>query len=134
VDTYGKNSFAQTHMAKSRDMIHTISRYYSNAFADADKQNAMNLFLGVFEPSLCGFNLSELEKDCYLHDKFIMAPWLLSKNYIEWINKKVFKCLPFSYEQGKFWCFRIQIEFFKRVIRLSLLQRIRFWIMQCTWS
>jgi hypothetical protein len=29
VDTYGKNSLA----SQSRDMIHTISRYYSNAFA-----------------------------------------------------------------------------------------------------
>jgi hypothetical protein len=44
-------------------MIHTISRYYSNAFADADKQNAMNIFLGVFEPSKYNFNIFDLEKD-----------------------------------------------------------------------
>jgi hypothetical protein len=60
----------------------------------------MNLFLGIFEPSLYNFNLSELEKDCYLHDKFIMEPWTNSKSYIEWINKSVFKCLPLSFEQG----------------------------------
>jgi hypothetical protein len=49
--------------SQSRDMIHTISRYYSNAFADADKQNAMNIFLGVFEPSKYNFNIFDLEKD-----------------------------------------------------------------------
>ena len=80
-------------------MIHTLSRYYSNAFSDADKQNAINIFLGVFEPSAYNFSLTELEKDCYLHDKFIMEPWKNSKNYIEWINKNVFKCLPLAYDQ-----------------------------------
>jgi hypothetical protein len=101
VDTYGKNSFAQTHMAKSRDMLHTISRYYSNAFADADKQSGINIFLGVFEPTLWHpLALGDLETDVYLHNKFILEPWKLRPtNYIEWINKSVFKCLPAAYEQ-----------------------------------
>lgn len=95
VDTYGKNSLA----SQSRDMIHTISRYYSNAFADADKQNGMNIFLGIFEPSLYNFHIWDLEKDIYLHDAFITQPWKIPKNYIEWIDFKTFKCLPLSYDQ-----------------------------------
>jgi len=31
----------------SRDMIAGLKRYYSNSFIDADKQHAINLFLGV---------------------------------------------------------------------------------------
>lgn len=33
---------------RSRDVIQTLSRYYSNTFGDYDKQNAINLFLGVY--------------------------------------------------------------------------------------
>jgi len=62
-------------------MIHTISRYYSNAFADADKQNGMNIFLGIFEPSLYNFHIWDLEKDIYLHDAFITQPWKIPKKY-----------------------------------------------------
>ena len=62
-------------------MIHTISRYYSNAFADADKQNGMNVFLGIFEPSLYNFHIWDLEKDIYLHDAFITQPWKISKKF-----------------------------------------------------
>ena len=58
VDTYGKNSGIAS---QSRDMIHTISRYYSNAFADADKQNGINIFLGIFEPSLHNFHIWDLQ-------------------------------------------------------------------------
>ncbi|CAF0829465.1 unnamed protein product [Brachionus calyciflorus] len=94
VDTYGKNSIA----SQSRDMIHTISRYYSNAFADADKQNSINIFLGIFEPAMYNYNIWDLTTDCYLHDSYIMQPWKMSKKYIEWIDSKLFKCLPLPYE------------------------------------
>lgn len=96
VDTYGKNTLA----SQSRDMMHTISRYYSNAFADADKQSAINLFLGYFEPSqYTGGNIWDLQTDCYLHDNYIMQPWKMQKRYIEWIDRKLFDCLPMPYEQ-----------------------------------
>ncbi|RNA31050.1 Polyphosphoinositide phosphatase [Brachionus plicatilis] len=94
VDTYGKNSIA----SQSRDMIHTISRYYSNAFSDADKQNAINLFLGIFQPKSSSCHIWELNTDCYLHDSLIMQPYKSLKNYIEWIDLKLFECLPMPYE------------------------------------
>ena len=95
VDTYGKNSLGILSLklmifqfklqqiiltaSQSRDMIHTISRYYSNAFADADKQNAMNIFLGVFKPYMFTFHIWDLEKDVYLHDAYITRPCKMSK-------------------------------------------------------
>ncbi|KAI6242595.1 SAC domain-containing protein [Aphelenchoides fujianensis] len=45
IKTYKKISAFQE---RSRDVIQTISRYYSNTFNDFEKQNGINLFLGVF--------------------------------------------------------------------------------------
>ncbi len=97
VDTYGKtHSLAN----QSRDMIHTISRYYSNAFSDADKQNAINLFLGVFEPHSHSVPIWELATDCYLHDPFSAEPWKTNTQYNNWIDNELFNYLPLPIEQG----------------------------------
>ncbi|KAH7716085.1 polyphosphoinositide phosphatase [Aphelenchoides avenae] len=45
IKTYKKISAFQE---RSRDVIQTISRYYSNTFSDYEKQNGINVFLGVF--------------------------------------------------------------------------------------
>ncbi|KHJ42770.1 hypothetical protein D918_07052 [Trichuris suis] len=47
IKTYKKTAHLQE---RSRDVIQTLSRYYSNNFVDFDKQNALNLFLGIFHP------------------------------------------------------------------------------------
>ena len=44
METYRKINQWSSH---SRDMLEGIKRYYSNSFVDADKQAAINLFLGV---------------------------------------------------------------------------------------
>ncbi|EDQ91384.1 uncharacterized protein MONBRDRAFT_15000, partial [Monosiga brevicollis MX1] len=36
--------------SNSRDILNTVARYYSNSFTDADKQMAINLFLGKYVP------------------------------------------------------------------------------------
>jgi len=46
-----------------------IRRYYSNTFTDADKQNAMNLFMGVFKPSREQPHLWDAENDQNLHNE-----------------------------------------------------------------
>ncbi|SJX65925.1 related to FIG4-polyphosphoinositide phosphatase family member [Sporisorium reilianum f. sp. reilianum] len=43
-DTYRKINQWTSH---SRDVLESMKRYYANSFADADKQAAINLFLGV---------------------------------------------------------------------------------------
>jgi len=54
--------------SQSRDIVTTLSRYYSNTFSDTDKQSAINLFLGVFQPALHLPHLWDLTTDEYLHN------------------------------------------------------------------
>uniref|UniRef100_A0A9L0R7P9 FIG4 phosphoinositide 5-phosphatase n=1 Tax=Equus caballus TaxID=9796 RepID=A0A9L0R7P9_HORSE len=56
----------------SKDIMQTLSRYYSNAFSDADRQDSINLFLGVFHPTEGKPHLWELPTDFYLHHKNTM--------------------------------------------------------------
>ena len=48
IKTYRKQS---PWTSKGNDIMQTMRRYYSNTLSDAEKQNTMNIFLGVFLPS-----------------------------------------------------------------------------------
>ncbi|XP_074560665.1 phosphatidylinositol-3-phosphatase SAC1 isoform X3 [Curcuma longa] len=52
---------------QSREFLKSIRRYYSNAYTDGEKQDAINLFLGYFQPKDGKPALWELETDYYLH-------------------------------------------------------------------
>ncbi|XP_048226599.1 phosphatidylinositol-3-phosphatase SAC1 isoform X1 [Ricinus communis] len=52
---------------QSREFIKSIKRYYSNAYTDGEKQDAINLFLGYFRPQEGKPALWELDTDYYLH-------------------------------------------------------------------
>lgn len=52
---------------QSRDLMTSIRRFYSNAYTDAEKQDAINLFLGNFVPVVGQPALWELDSDYYLH-------------------------------------------------------------------
>ncbi|KAJ4842052.1 Phosphoinositide phosphatase sac1 [Turnera subulata] len=52
---------------QSREFIKSIKRYYSNAYTDGEKQDAINLFLGYFQPQEGKPALWELDCDYYLH-------------------------------------------------------------------
>lgn len=93
-------------ISHSRDTIETIKRYYSNSFTDAEKQDAINLFLGLFKPTK---NLGEsegstvyqqrvelwdLSTDFYLHNRHPIDQKPVP-SYILWfddetINTKVY--------------------------------------------
>ena len=45
----------------------SIRRFYSNAYTDAEKQDAINLFLGNFVPQHGHAALWELDSDYFLH-------------------------------------------------------------------
>jgi hypothetical protein len=65
METYRKINQWSSH---SRDMIESIKRFYSNSFIDAQRQEAINLFLGNYvweqgKPMLWDFNT-----DYYLHN------------------------------------------------------------------
>ncbi|KAJ6757892.1 POLYPHOSPHOINOSITIDE PHOSPHATASE [Salix koriyanagi] len=53
--------------AQSREFIKSIKRYYNNTYTDGEKQDAINLFLGYFQPREGKSPLWELDSDYYLH-------------------------------------------------------------------
>ncbi|CAD6186517.1 unnamed protein product [Caenorhabditis auriculariae] len=90
IKTYKKTAVFQE---RRRDVIQTLSRYYSNTFADYDKQAAINLFLGVFRPRVsCEKHLWELFNDYFLHFpptlkiKTDYCAWTLSEGQLEAIT------------------------------------------------
>lgn len=71
---------------KHKELLTSIRRYYSNAFTDRLKQDAMNVFLGHYIVSDHDMPLWELENDYYLHNfhvqngveltmKHMQEPW-----------------------------------------------------------
>ncbi|KAG0609702.1 hypothetical protein M758_7G007600 [Ceratodon purpureus] len=52
---------------QSQEFWKSVRRYYSNTITDGEKQDAMNLFLGHFQPQEGKPALWELESDYYLH-------------------------------------------------------------------
>ncbi|KAF8777217.1 Polyphosphoinositide phosphatase like protein [Argiope bruennichi] len=92
VKTYRKIAPLSSH---SRDILQTLSRYYSNTFSDADKQNAINLFLGVYKPSKTTTPLWELMTDFYLHNSLAAGQRLCHRNlYTCWWDINVMNSLP----------------------------------------
>uniref|UniRef100_A0A1X7TDS8 SAC domain-containing protein n=1 Tax=Amphimedon queenslandica TaxID=400682 RepID=A0A1X7TDS8_AMPQE len=58
-------------------LVHTVGtlvHVYWNAFTDADKQMAINVFLGVFIPKEGEANVWELSTDYYLHHRTAREP------------------------------------------------------------
>ncbi|KAK1287335.1 Phosphoinositide phosphatase SAC1 [Acorus calamus] len=56
---------------QSREFLKSIKRYYSNTYTDGEKQDAINLFLGYFQPQEGKTALWELDSDYYLHSGII---------------------------------------------------------------
>ncbi|KAE8055962.1 hypothetical protein FH972_012766 [Carpinus fangiana] len=52
---------------QSREFLKSIKRYYSNTYTDGEKQDAINLFLGYFQPREGKPAIWELDSDYYLH-------------------------------------------------------------------
>ncbi|KAJ6816808.1 phosphoinositide phosphatase SAC2-like [Iris pallida] len=48
---------------QSQELLRTLQRYYSNAYMDAEKQDAINVFLGHFQPHRGKPALWELDSD-----------------------------------------------------------------------
>eukprot|EP00727_Mastigamoeba_balamuthi_P010159 m51a1_g5766 putative sac domain-containing inositol phosphatase 3 (907) ;mRNA; f:1233804-1237233 len=62
--TYTKQSIA----SQGRDLLATVRRYYRNSFTDAEKQSAINVFLGVYNPRKEPLDIWEMATDYYLHN------------------------------------------------------------------
>ncbi|KAG5376503.1 hypothetical protein IGI04_041099 [Brassica rapa subsp. trilocularis] len=48
---------------QSQEFLRTLQRYYNNAYMDADKQDAINIFLGTFQPEQGKQAIWELRSD-----------------------------------------------------------------------
>ncbi|CAN7989283.1 unnamed protein product [Ixodes hexagonus] len=97
VKTYRKIAPLSSH---SRDIMQTLSRYYSNTFSDADKQNAINLFLGVYRPYEQGIALWDMTTDYYLHNSIPAGKLLCHRNpYTCWFDEEVATALPLALEE-----------------------------------
>ncbi|XP_078069659.1 polyphosphoinositide phosphatase [Mustelus asterias] len=83
----------------SKDIMQTLSRYYSNAFSDADRQDAINLFLGVFQPMEGKSHLWELPTDYYLHHKNTMELLSPKRSYTHWWTPEVLINLPLPFDE-----------------------------------
>uniref|UniRef100_A0A8B9DFM4 FIG4 phosphoinositide 5-phosphatase n=1 Tax=Anser cygnoides TaxID=8845 RepID=A0A8B9DFM4_ANSCY len=83
----------------SKDIMQTLSRYYSNAFSDADRQDSINLFLGVFKPTEGKPHLWELPTDFYLHHKNTLGLSQTRRSYTYWWTTDVLKHLPLPFDE-----------------------------------
>lgn len=54
-------------VTRSRDVLTSLRRFYSNTYTDAEKQDAINLFLGNFVPARGAPDLWQFDSDWYLH-------------------------------------------------------------------
>uniref|UniRef100_A0A8B9ZDN7 SAC domain-containing protein n=1 Tax=Anas platyrhynchos TaxID=8839 RepID=A0A8B9ZDN7_ANAPL len=93
---YGGSQLVHRH---SKDIMQTLSRYYSNAFSDADRQDSINLFLGVFKPTEGKPHLWELPTDFYLHHKNTLGLSQTRRSYTYWWTTDVLKHLPLPFDE-----------------------------------
>ncbi|KAG1466510.1 hypothetical protein G6F56_004675 [Rhizopus delemar] len=85
METYRKINQWTSH---PRDMIESIRRYYANAFSDADKQDAINLFLGNYVTKKGQPMLWELNSDYHLHNRHPRRK-KVPRDYRDWFTKDV---------------------------------------------
>lgn len=83
LQTYRKINQWSSH---SRDMIESIKRFYSNSFVDAQRQDAINLFLGNYVYSPEQPMLWEMNTDYYLHNRRITSELNGTNSYTHWFN------------------------------------------------
>ncbi|KZS16333.1 polyphosphoinositide phosphatase [Daphnia magna] len=84
--------------SQGNDIMQSLSRYYSNTFSDADKQNAINLFLGVFNPQDSRIPIWEQQSDAHLHrgNPFNLK---MAMSYTQWWDANMLRYLPLPYDE-----------------------------------
>lgn len=116
VKTYRKVAPLTSH---SSEIMQTLSRYYSNTFSDADKQNVINLFLGVSRASpqanVIQSILGNLTTDYYLHNELLVKPFNTehrTSSYTQWWDRKFLKSLPRAFDEyeKEFTCYPLEIR------------------------
>lgn len=91
IKTYRKTAPWSSH---GNDIMQTLSRYYSNTFSDSEKQNTMNLFLGLFIPDPCRSPIWEYPSDYYLHHPEAIVYIPRNRSLTKWWDTEVLRYLP----------------------------------------
>ncbi|KAB0799167.1 hypothetical protein PPYR_07047 [Photinus pyralis] len=95
--------------SQGNDIMQTLSRYYSNTFSDAEKQNTINLFLGLFTPDEYKPPIWDYITDYHFHHKIHLSK--SDRPLTRWWDPEVIKCLPYSYNHLTKTCSEmIQVE------------------------
>jgi hypothetical protein len=83
--------------------MQTMRRYYSNTLSDSEKQNTMNIFLGIFvpEPGKPPIWEKDYNFDYYIHHQ---KPARECKPLTQWWNPELLEFLPFSLDIGRKTC------------------------------
>ena len=75
----------------------TLSRYYNNNFSDREKQDAMDVFLGVYRCEDGAKNLWDLGTDYYLHNSVPAGKLPCHRTpYSMWCDEEVLLSLPLA--------------------------------------
>ncbi|RXG54615.1 Polyphosphoinositide phosphatase [Armadillidium vulgare] len=86
--------------SQGNDIMQSLSRYFSNTFSDQEKQQAINLFLGVFVPLKQNVAIWDLASDYLLHHSLTGNVWPChKKSALHWWDDEVMDCLPLASDQ-----------------------------------
>ncbi len=66
---------------RMRDKLISLRRAINNGWYDDEKQGAINLFLGHFQPRLGQSDLWDLDSDHYLHSGVPQGPYLRAGSF-----------------------------------------------------
>lgn len=121
VRTYRKVAPITSH---SSEIMQTLSRYYSNTFSDSEKQNVINIFLGLQKAQKINVQaiLSNRLSDYYLHNELLMRPFDLAnheRSYVHWWDRRLLKSLPRAYNEHEKEsdCFVLEVRNGSRTLR-----------------
>jgi len=127
IKTYRKQS---PWTSKGNDIMQTMRRYYSNTLSDAEKQNTMNIFLGIFRPHPNQAPIWERDNnsDYYLHHQEVKIN--ISKPLTQWWDQNLINHLPLPRELAEKSCTQLvynqnNLELFEdyyRPFELTVLQ------------
>ncbi|XP_047986430.1 polyphosphoinositide phosphatase [Leguminivora glycinivorella] len=104
IKTYRKTAPWASH---GNDIMQTLSRYYSNTFSDAEKQNTMNLFLGLFVPEPGKPAVWEFPGDHCLHHPEAVVYIPRNRSLTKWWDDDVLKYLPYPTNEMRKLCCEI---------------------------
>ena len=101
IKTYRKQS---PWTSKGNDIMQTMRRYYSNTLSDAEKQNTMNIFLGIFQPQPHQPPIWERDynSDYYLHHASVKIE--ASRTLTQWWDDNLINHLPLPRELSEKSC------------------------------